>query len=88
MNFLSIPHIPAAKEICIFPKSIIEQKIAKKQEEQEKRLLLYAVVPPESIPVVPDISLQSIRVHSSELDVLRLKMARKALAQVQQENKI
>ena len=88
VNTIHFP-FPTKGEIFISPKTVIEEKIAKKQAE---------TVAPETLAVTPfelgswistrEQVIQAMQVQSKAFDMLKLKMARKQLLQVEEEQKM
>ncbi len=75
-TFVSFP-----KSAEIFtPIRMMEEKMVKKEAvETQKQFLMYAIVPAESIPTSVENPITILREETKALDILKLKMARKAL---------
>ncbi len=87
INQIHFP-FPTQGEIFISPKAMMEEKIAKKQVENTA----------DTLPVVPfepgmmihnrEQILQAMQAQSVAFDMLKLRMARKQLLQLEEEQKI
>jgi hypothetical protein len=88
INTLHFP-FPPKGEIFISPKSVMEEKMAKKQAQiaASETLPVVSFEPGQLINTKEKV-LEAMQVQSKAFDMLKLKMARKKLFALQNEQKI